>query len=172
MSDISTVLKYKIGDNVIYKNSGICCVCDVKEMSFTTPEKKLYYVLSPVYSKGSHTYVPAELEDSMRDIICKEEAEKAISSFSSIELEWIPEIKARAEYLNSVIANFNRAEILAVVKMLSEHKKECESKRKKMYASDSKILNIAEKMIRDEFAFVLGIEREEVFDYIKNAISK
>ena len=172
MGEISTVLKYKIGDNVIYKNSGICCICDIKEMSFTSTDKKLYYVLSPVYAQGSHTYVPAELEDGMRDLICKEEVEKAIALFPTVQLEWIPETKARAEYLNSIVANFDRAEILAVINLLSEHKKKCESKRKKMYASDTKILTLAEKMIRDEFAFVLGIKREEVFDYIKDAISK
>ncbi len=172
MSQTSTALKYEIGDNVIYKSSGICCICDIKEMSFTASDKKLYYILEPVYAQGSHTYVPADLENSMRDLICKEEAEKAISSFLSVELEWISEIKARAEYLNNIISKFDRAEILAVVKLLSEHKKECETKRKKMYASDSKILTLAEKMIRDEFAFVLGIKREEVFDYIKGAISK
>ena len=84
MGEISTVLKYKIGDNVIYKNSGICCICDIKEMSFTSTDKKLYYVLSPVYAQGSHTYVPAELEDGMRDLICKEEVEKAALASEAI----------------------------------------------------------------------------------------
>ena len=172
MCKLNTTLKYKIGDNVIYKNSGICCICDIKEMSFASPEKKLYYILESVYAKGSHTYVPADLEDCMRNLISEEEIQSAISSFLTIELEWVSETKARAEYLNSIIANFNRAQMLAVVKLLSEHKKECEAKRKKMYASDSKILTLAEKMIRDEFAFVLGIKREEVFDYIKSATSR
>ncbi len=166
---------YKIGDNVIYKNNGICRICDIKEMSFTGTDKKLYYVLEPVYSQGSHTFVPVDLPnigECMHDLINRDEVIEAINDAEKIQLEWPQEIKARAEYFSSIIAEFERAKTLAVIKCLSRHKRECEERRKKMYASDLKLLTYAEKMIRDEFAFVLGIKREEVFDYINSVISE
>lgn len=175
MGMISTMLKHKIGDNVIYKNSGICRICDVKKMSFGGNEEKMYYVLEPVYAEGSHTYVPADsatLENSMHKLLDKKQVQKAILDSLEVKLEWIQETKVRAVYFAEVLATYDRAKILAVIKCLSDYRQELEAKRKKMYASDSKALLTAEKMIKDEFAFVLGIKREEVFGYIKEFISK
>ncbi len=171
----ATVPKRNIGDNVIYKNNGVCCICDIKEMSFTGTDKKLYYVLSPVYSQGSHTYVPVDLPnigECMHDLISRDDALSAIKDAEGIQLEWISDIKARAEYFSGILSQFDRAKTLAVIKRLSGHKRECEERRKKMYASDLKVLTSAEKMIRDEFAFIFGIKREEVFDYICSVISE
>ena len=166
---------YNVGDNVIYKNNGICRICDIKEMNFTGTEKKLYYVLAPVYSQGSHTYVPVDLPDlrsSMHDLIDKKDIDKVINDSVGVQLEWPKETKVRAEYLSGVLSEFDRTKTLAVVKLLLAHKGECEARKKKMYASDMKLLTLAEKMIRDEFAFVLGINREDVFGYIDGVISK
>lgn len=175
MGDIDTSLRHKTGDNVIYKSNGICEICDIREMSFTGGEKKLYYVLKPVYAQGSHTYVPVdspELGQCMHVLLTKEDVHKAIDSYREFVLEWREDTKARAEYLNSLIATFNRSAILAIAVKLGKYKAELDSKRKKMYASDSRILSSTEKMIKDEFAFVLGIERDEVFGYIKARLSE
>lgn len=175
MGNVDMTLRHKIGDNVIYKNNGICEICDIREMSFAGAEKKPYYVLKPVYSLGSHTYVPAdlpELEQFMHTLLAKEEIHKIIDNYRDFELLWNDDTKARAEYFNSLISSFDRCAILAIAMKLSEYKTELDGKRKKMYASDSKILSLSEKMIKDEFAFVLEIKRDEVFGYIKSRLSK
>ena len=41
-----------------------------------------------------------------------------------------------------------------------------EQNKKKMYAADAKVLASAEKIIKEEFAFTLGIDREQVIPYI------
>ena len=175
MGNVDITLRHKIGDNVIYKNNGICEICDIREMSFAGAEKKPYYVLKPVYSLGSHTYVPAdlpELAQYMHTLLDKEEIHRAIDTYSDFELSWNDDTKTRAEYFNSLILSFDRRAILAVAIKLSEYKTKLDGKRKKMYASDAKILSLAEKMIKDEFAFVLEIKRDEVFGYIKSRLSK
>lgn len=41
-----------------------------------------------------------------------------------------------------------------------------EQKKRSFYASDKRILTAAEKVITEEFDFVLGIEPEEVIPYM------
>ena len=43
---------------------------------------------------------------------------------------------------------------------------EIESQRKRHYAGDAKILAAVEKIITEEFSFVLGIDRSKVIPYI------
>ncbi len=168
------ILSYKIGDNVIYKNNGICRIADIKTMNFTGGDK-LYYVLEPVYSKGSHTYVPTDLQGisaSMRPLLEKSQIDSVIRDSLTAELPWHSETKQRAVLLNDVVSTLDRVKILAVFLRLQAYKAELEGNRKKMYASDLKLLMQTEKMIRDEFAFVLGIAREDVIPYVMAQISQ
>ena len=45
-----------------------------------------------------------------------------------------------------------------------------EARGKKLHIGDERILQEAEKMICDEFSYVLGISKEEVPDYIKKVM--
>ena len=54
------------------------------------------------------------------------------------------------------------------MKELSLYRISAEKEKKKFYVSDAKLLAAAEKAIFEEFAYVLGIERDEVIPYIMN----
>ena len=60
---------------------------------------------------------------------------------------------------------------LKLFKQLSEHKAAIEKMRKKLYASDARILASAEKAVTEEFAFSLGIQRSEVLPYIRRRVA-
>lgn len=175
MSNTETIVHYSQGDTVIYKNNGICKVSQIQAMSFTPGDEKTYYVLEPVYAQGSRMYVPvdsAELNACMRRLLNKNEIDTAIDESTDQQLEWVEDTKLRAAYWAQVISTYDRAKILAVFARLSDHKIQLEQKRKKMYASDQKMLALTERMIRDEFAFVLKIDRDEVMAYITDRLSR
>ncbi len=175
MSSTETIVKREQGENVIYKNSGICRIAEIKAMSFAPGEEKMYYVLEPVYSQGSRTYVPTdsvELNACMRSLLDQKQIDDVIIQSQAQELEWVADTKQRAVYWNEVISTYDRAKILAVMLCLNEHKLKLEKSRKKMYASDLKMLSLTERMIKDEFAFVLKIQRDEVMDYINGHLSE
>ena len=81
MSSTETIVKREQGENVIYKNSGICRIAEIKAMSFAPGEEKMYYVLEPVYSQGSRTYVPTdsvELNACMRSLLDQKQIDDVI----------------------------------------------------------------------------------------------
>ena len=53
-----------------------------------------------------------------------------------------------------------------MAKNLALNKRETESKKKKFHVADSRYLSIVEKIITEDFSFVLGIDKSEVISYI------
>jgi len=133
-----------------------------------------YYILEPVYSKNMTMYVPKQsqvLVDQMMDVLSKEEIDNLIASSKSINHEWIDDSKKRYEEFNKMLRSGNKADLLWLIKVLSRHKKELEENKKNFYATDKRVLSSAEKIITEEFAFVLGIEPGNVMEYIENILN-
>ena len=76
--------------------------------------------------------------------------------------------KKRSAVYGDIISEGDPGKILRLVKELSLYRISAEKEKKKFYASDAKLLAAAEKAIFEEFAYVLGIERDEVIPYIMN----
>ena len=84
----------------------------------------------------------------------------------SVSYAYPADIKEKASLFDKIINSENRAEILWMAKNLALHKRETESKKKKFHVADSRYLSIAEKIITEDFSFVLGIDKSEVISYI------
>ncbi len=155
---------YKTGDYVTYKENGICCIAE---------ETKEYYILQPVYGHNMTVYVPKKSEalvNLMCRVLNREEIDEIIQETEHSQYTWIEDSKKRAECFHSLLRGGKKADILWLVKVLSLHKIEVEKNKKSFYASDKKILSAAERVITEEFAFVLGISPEEVIPYIVNKL--
>lgn len=66
---------YQIKDAVLYGMQGVCEVEDIAEKDFSG-EKRMYYVLMPVYQSSSTIYIPVDNENSlskMRKVLSAEE---------------------------------------------------------------------------------------------------
>lgn len=161
-----------VGDYVSYSRNGIFLVEDLRKESFGGTEKE-YFILKSVYDKFSQVYVPAdsaELLGKVKRILSAEEIDSIIDESESLGLSWIEDGKERALAFEEILNDGDRAKILWVTKVLSLHKAEVEKERRKFYASDERLLNAAHKIILGEFAFSLGIKKDEVIPYIKKRI--
>lgn len=164
---------YKIGDFVMYKNNGICKITDIRPQTFGDGAERIYYVMCSVYDERSVMYVPTDAKDldlNMRPILTCEEITAIIRESELIPMDWIPDSKKRSEYFESIMTGGNRAEILWLVKLLSIKKREAEETKTKFYAADAKVLAGAERIISEEFAFVLGLKKSEVIPYIADFV--
>ncbi|MBE6587506.1 MAG: hypothetical protein E7647_03725 [Ruminococcaceae bacterium] len=167
--------EHKIGDFVTYRQNGICRINKIVKQNFAGMGEREYFELSPVYDMKTVIFVPLDsepLKAGMRHILSKEEIDGIINEAEHEELEWSNDTKDRAQKFGDILLEGDRAKILWVIKVLSIYKKELEEKKRKLYASDAKILSTAEKAITEEFSFVLGIKREEVLPYILEKIGK
>ena len=88
-----------IGDYVNYGNQGVCRIDGRRSLKFGSAQpRRDYYILSPVYQKGSRVYVPADnqaLLEKMRPVLSPQEIDKAIASVKERDiLDQRPETEA------------------------------------------------------------------------------
>lgn len=171
-----TPVMHNIGDHVMYRQNGICKITDIRNENFAGMGARTYYILVSEYNKDAKTYVPVdseELTSQMRHVLSEKEINDIITSSDDEKRNsWIDDDKLRAERFEEILACGDRAQILWLVKVLSIHKEEVEQKKKKFYVRDEKILTAAEKAITEEFAYVLGIDKQDVIPYILKKLKK
>ncbi len=164
---------FTINSILIYR-SRICKVSDISEQTFGNVTKK-YYILSPLYDDKNTIYVPLdnpELTSKMKQVLTEEEAFALIEYGKENSMEWIADNKERPIKFKNILENGNREEIILVLKVLKEHRKSLKALGKYLHSSDEILLQRAEKAIYNELAFVLGIELNEINEFLKTKNAK
>ena len=160
------MLKQK--DVVIYGNSGICRIIDIREEDFMG-KKKTYYILKPLYEDKTTIHVPTfneRLASKMKPTLKKAELLSLINSLNEIESVWIDNDKLRHEKYREGLDNGDRNAIVSIIKALTLRRDELSKNGKKLRFTDEQCLNDAERIFEGECAYVLGIERNEVQNFI------
>ena len=153
------------GDIVLYNPSGVCRIEDIREASFggTTGE---YYVLKPVDRDDATVYVPVSnerLTRRMRRLLSPEEAETLLREPTTYP-DWIEDSRERSETYMGLLSRGDRAVMIRIIRLLSDHKAEVARLNRKFYASDEKVLAAARRMIGEELAYVLKTTPQAILD--------
>ncbi|MGN0518237.1 MAG: CarD family transcriptional regulator [Acutalibacteraceae bacterium] len=164
---------FEINDVIAYGTTGICKIEDIRSEKLFSGDKKkiMYYILKPIYSPGSTVYVPVDNEKmtvKMRYILTKDEIDDMINQAKNKRIEWINDDQSRAVRFNDIMANGICADLLTLVKCLYDRKQQLAQTNKKFHAADERVLLAAEKSIKEEFAYVLEIDVDDVGNYILN----
>lgn len=169
MKDISQDYEFKKGEYVIYRSGGICEICEIRRENFDGNGSKDYYKLRSVFDRRMQLFVPcvSPLAQKIRHIIARDELDEVIERSKNETIEWINEPKLRAHTYTDILIEADNVKTLALFNVLNAKKKELESKNKQFGASDTRLLARAEKTVLEEFAFVLGITRDDVVPYLE-----
>lgn len=166
---------YFVGDYVMYAGNGICRINDIRRERFRGLEERLYYVMSSVYDSGAKFYLPVGMEDikkRIRPLLSEGEIWAIIDETEDIGSRWIENDDSRMAAFEQVLRGGEIAEILWLVKILNLHKIEMRESGRKFRSCDEKVLTHAERVITEEFAFVLGLRRESVIPRIVDYITE
>ena len=163
---------FNIGDLVVYGNIGVCTVESIGPSTLSGADKsKDYYSLVPYYSGNSKILTPCDNEKIViRAIISREEAESLIAEAESITTITITDEKFREQTYKDTIKGCDCREIFSLIKTIYERKQTRLAEGKKVTSSDEKYFNMAEDKLYGELAVVLGIEKTQVKEYIKERI--
>ena len=157
----------------MYGTFGICRIDSIEKRDLTGEEQE-YYILKHTNSDKNIFYVPTNNETAvskMRPVCSKADVDELIAHMNAETLIWIDnDIKRKEEY-SRIIREADKHEIIRLIKTLYLHRKELAKDGKKLRSSDENYLNTAENMIFEEFAYALGIERNEVIAYIEQNIA-
>lgn len=167
-------MKYNKGDLVVYGTNGICKIDDVQKMTFPMEtEEHTYYVLKPIGNRTSTLFVPdnrEELVSKMRYILKREEIDAILCAPKDKEIKWIEDKNERANEFKRILKDGNPEDLLYLICCIYERKSVLTEKGKKLTSADDNVLTSAEKLVREKFAYTLGITEDEVGEYIREKI--
>ena len=158
---------FKVNDTVVYGVSGVCEIEELREMNIGG-KSATYYVLRPLSTGSSTVFVPVDnpkLTAKMQKVMSRDEASSMLDDKTQY-LDWVEERKLRAEKYSAVISGGDKRGILCMLRLLYGEKLRAESQGKKQYITDKRLMNIAEKIVGDEFSYVMDLPREGVAKYV------
>lgn len=165
---------FEVGDVVLYTASIICRIVEITTKDFGGKESE-YYILRPIYDENATVYIPTNNERliaKMRSILTKEEVLRLIHALPETEAVWINDEHKRKEEFQKILDSGDRYEILKLIKTLYLHQQtKLQQGKRKMHVSDEKFFKDAERLIYDEFAFVLNIAPNKVGDFINHELA-
>jgi CarD family transcriptional regulator len=161
---------FKINDYVVYGSNGVCQIEEIEKMFLRNQELE-YYILSPVYNNKMTIKIPVNNKKIlMRELMSKTEVMSLIEDISKNETIEIEDARKRAQEYRDIIKSGDVKEIIKVINSITLEENEKISLGKKLNKTDEDIMIIARKQLYQEMAIVLGIDIDEVGDYILNNI--
>ncbi|MBQ2944565.1 MAG: hypothetical protein IJD93_07755 [Ruminococcus sp.] len=158
----------KAGEFVVYKKHGIYEISEIRAEKIAG-EAKTYYVLKSVYDANVTVYVPAdkeELTSQMESPLTKAEIEGIVEKSKGTEIE-LPEVNSeRFAFCEEIIAQGDLSKILALLLLLKKSKEEALLQKRKLFAHDERMLAASQNIIREAFAFPLGMDKKNVIDCV------
>ncbi len=161
---------FKVNDVVMYASYGVCEIAAIEEKDFSG-ENVEYYILRPISDSRNTFYVPTNKEaltQQMRRVYTKSEVEELIKAIPDAKLINLDDDSQRKEKFREIISGGDREELIRLIKTLFSRRQELAQRNKRLRAADEKFLNDAENMLHDEFAYALGIKKDEVISYIRS----
>ena len=136
-----------INDAVMHVPEGVCKVTEIIERDLSRYGIRQYYVLVPVYDRGTKIYIPTDAgSDKMKSLPEKDEVLQTIDNIPDCESVWIDNDKERMESFNKIISR-------------------CE-----FHSADERIFREAERILFGEFGYILDIEPSSVAGFISNRL--
>ncbi len=132
-----------------------------------------YYVLRQMNSSSSTIYVATDNEAlcaKMRYVLSEKEILDILHGARDNSIKWIDDRKARAQAFHSIIASASHEELLLMIRCIYLKGRELSENHKKISDSDASLLHSAEKTVREEFAFSLGISPDKVGIFIRKEL--
>lgn len=162
-------MMYAINDRVFYGGIGVCRIIAIDSLAFGAAELQDYYVLQ---SQGTDSlnYVATGSEaqlSHMRHLLSREEILGLIQGMPQEDTAWPENERKRAELF---AATLRAPDCHALIRLVCTLYREQDCKRgagKRLTYADTRVMDTAERLLHEEFAFVLGLPEEEVSPFIK-----
>ncbi len=159
---------YHVESVVMHITNGVCRIKDIQEKSFTGNISQKYYVLQPIFETGITLFVPIENNPArIRSLLTKEEIDSMMQTLAEQkDKPWINDDNQRLSHFKTILKNGNQQEILSMLHTIYLKQLQKKQSGKKLRSTDERIKNSAEKLVQQEFSYVLQIPQEQVSDWI------
>lgn len=164
---------FNVNDTILYGTEGVCRVAGIVEKEIAG-EKKEYYMLKPAEMPNSTIYVPLDSKkmiEKAHRILSKEEIYALIESMPGESIMSISEDTQRKVVYQDILNSGDRVQLIRLIRTLYVKAEEKKKDGKKVHVIDERCMKEAEKILYEEFAYVLDIELDQVLPLILEAMN-
>ncbi|MBR6071979.1 MAG: hypothetical protein IKP77_04010 [Acholeplasmatales bacterium] len=158
----------------MYTTYGICEISDIIEMSLGG-KKNQYYVLHPLRETKTELTLPVDnpmTKIRLHPLLSEGDINDLIHQIPFLDVYWIERDNDRKVQFGDIVKSGDRKETLRLIKCIKYHAHDIKDKGRKLHATDETAMKDAEKLILDEFSYVLGIERDKMSIIINTELEK
>lgn len=165
---------YQIETIIMHIATGVCKITDIREKQFTITEKQKYYVLQPIFETGTTLFVPVENNPvRIRPLLTKAQIASFMETLAEEEpMLWNHDDNQRQMQFKTVLKQGDPQDVLRMIYAIHLKQEQKKKMGKKLRSSDERVRQAAEKLIEQEFAYVLEIPQEKVADWIQLHLPK
>ena len=159
---------YRAGDTVMYPSEGVCTIVELRRMALSGMLERTYYVLKPATQKGSATvYMTVARGNAiLRPLLSEQDIRALIRRSDEYAGLWIADSKQRKEAFTHILSEGNYAKIIRMIAEIREQSAKRALEGKKPCAADEAILAEAERLLHQEFSYVLHMSPEETAAFV------
>lgn len=161
-------------DMGLYGTHGVCQIKDITMEKFTDKPKE-YYVLEAADSASTKLFVPLDNEKllhKMRKLLSEKEIYALIDSMPDEVPVWFNNETERKEQYKRILETGDHGELIGMIKAIYLHKQKRNATGKQLHISDSRFFKEAERILYNEFQYVLNIGQDELLSLIFSRIKK
>ena len=160
---------FAAGDLVVYGGEGVCRVESVGTPDTSGYDKtKEYYTLAPLYRSGQ-VMTPVDTRVLMRPVMTAAEAAGFLAALPQLppEAPEGPGQRAAKDHYHAVVTSYDCGRMAAMIKYACRRRRWARQHNRKISQLDERYLRRAEDQLYGELAVALGIDRQEVCQYIQ-----
>ena len=157
---------FKINDIVVYGNSEIYLIKEIKTPDFIKTDEK-YYFLQSILDERSIIYVQTNnLHKTMRKIISKDEADNILKEIPNILPLYNQNDNAREKEYSNIISSCDCFDLISALKGLNNEQKRRRENNSKLNMTDEKNFRKIKTFLTTELSIAFDINIEKANDLL------
>ncbi len=162
---------FNTGDTVSYGTSGVCTIAEKKRITLGGQPHECF-VLRPVFDDSMKICVPCDstpLMEKLRPVPTRDELLALLREPAPVH---DPDPDARKMTYRAALKSGSMQELLTMVRDIHTERVLRRAKGKQLTAYEDNALRDAQNALHSEFAYVMGIEPNDVPAFIENELNK
>ena len=155
---------FQINDIVLYNQTEVCRVEDIRVMPFLDSQRINYYVLKPIYDDSpanSTIYVPVMTDETrLRRAFSADELKQMLAG-DGTDTPWIENATLRRRAFADILSRSHPGELIGLIRVLSDHRSKQLSAGRRFSDTDEKTLIAAEKQLYPLFRYILNVSQPD-----------
>lgn len=164
----------KVDDLVVYRSAGVCRVISKEEQCMDGVHYQDYIKLKPLADPNSTYYIPSDgAEDKLRWLLDREQVLELIDTMpngSEDEL-WSDNRRERKMLYSQILRGDDQKALVQLISELYFKKQDQQARGKRFSTMDENAMKNAESLMLQEFGIVLGMEPDQVRDFIAERVN-